>query len=86
MADCLSRAPDTLSLHSSTHVASVKEPFGSLAITVVRDGIAGASTTAAVAFATEQQPLDWEELARDQMTCTETHSGGAWKANLINDG
>ena len=74
VADCLSRPPEALSLHGSTHVASIKEPSGSLASPVQWDSSAGASTTAAVAQATEQQLLDWEELARDQVTCTETQA------------
>ena len=73
VADCLSRPPEELSLPRSTQVAGVKVPSGSLAAPEDRDGSSGASTAAAaVVLATQQGPIRWRELARDQLTCQET--------------
>ena len=47
-------------------------PSGSLAAPADRDGSSGASTAAAVVPATQQGPIRWGELARDQLTCQET--------------
>ena len=43
-----------------------------VAHSLAQDGSAGASSTAAVVPATQQGPIRWEELARDQLTCPET--------------
>ena len=73
VTDCLSRPPKELSLPRSTQVAGVKVPSGSLATRVARDGSTGASSAAAaVVLATQQGPIRWAELARDQPTCQET--------------
>ena len=65
----LSRPPEELSLPSSTYVASVKVPSGSLAAPVARDGSPGACTVAVV---TPGPVLDMAELARAQESCVET--------------
>ena len=73
VVDCISRPPEELYLPRSTQVASLKAPSGSLAAPVVRDGSSGASTAAAaVVPATQQGPIRWVELAREQLTCQET--------------
>ena len=73
VADCLSRPPEELSLPRSTQVAGVKVPSGSLASPADRDGSSGASrAVAAVVPATQQGPIRWGVLARDQLTCQET--------------
>ena len=70
LADCLSRPPEELSLPRSTQVAGVKVPSGSLAAPADWDGSSRASTAvAAVVLATQQGPIKWRELARDQLTC-----------------
>ena len=55
-------------------MAGVKAPSGSLATPVALDGSSEASTTAAAAVvpATQQGPIRWAELAREQKTCQET--------------
>ena len=73
VADCLSRPPEELSLPRSTKVANVKVPSRSLAAPADRDGSSGASTVAAaVVPATQQGPVRWGLLAKDQLTCQET--------------
>ena len=71
VADCLSRPSEELSLPRSTQVASVNVFSGSLATPADRDG-SSRDSTAAVVLATQQGPIRWGELARDQLTCQKT--------------
>ena len=84
VANCLSRPPEELSLPRSTQVAGVKVPSGSLAAPAEKDGSSGASTVAAaVVPATQQGPIRWGELARDQLTCQETQEVLTSNASLL---
>jgi len=72
VADCLSRPPEPLSSHRSTHVASIKAPSGSLATPDVEDSSGGASTSVAVVAPSTWGRLDFNSIAEQQEECGQT--------------
>ena len=72
VADCLSRPPCPLSSHRSTHMASIKEPSGSLVSPSVEDGSGGAYNSVAVVAPSKLGRPDFKVIAGQQTTCEET--------------